>query len=83
MASEQGTATGGETMSLPDFLELTIVEMVNGAAQARGDVELTTEAIVEAFGRVEAGIVECARYPSGAPTLTGLYEIAAEIQGEA
>jgi hypothetical protein len=59
-----------------------LVEMVNGAACARGEKELMSEVIIEAFQRVKAGIVECATYPTGAPTLKGLYEIAAELQGE-
>lgn len=56
-----------------------IVDMVNGAARARGEPELDPKAIEEASERVESGMADCPRYPTGAPSLKGLYEIAKEL----
>jgi hypothetical protein len=57
-----------------------IVDIVNGAAKARGEPPLSSESIEEAVDRVESGIADCDRYPTGAPCLKGLYEIAKELE---
>ena len=54
-------------------------EMVNGAATARGEPVLPENVIEEAYSRVKIGIAECHKYPTGEPSLKGIYEIAKEL----
>lgn len=56
-----------------------IMRLIEAAAKARGDPEIPREFIVKALCKIERGEEEVARYPFGAPSLRGTYNIAARL----
>ncbi|MFA6295307.1 MAG: hypothetical protein WC666_02690 [Candidatus Paceibacterota bacterium] len=60
-----------------------IIEAVEGAAKIRGDLPLPRDFISEALERVNSGKEIVLRYPTGRPSLKGVYDIALRLYNEA
>ncbi|HWB34253.1 MAG TPA: hypothetical protein VG753_02975 [Candidatus Paceibacterota bacterium] len=61
----------------------TYEEMVEAAARQRGDMEVPRPFIIEAIDRIKQGLEQSEHYPSGQPTLIGIYKVAVQLQGRA
>jgi hypothetical protein len=59
-----------------------LVELVEKAAKARGETTVPRDYIVEALERLQCGELQVERYPGGAPSLKGVYEIANRLYTE-
>jgi hypothetical protein len=59
--------------------ENSLAELVEDAAKARNDAKVPREYINDALNRIERGQTEVERYPTGHPTLKGVYGIALEL----
>ena len=59
-----------------------MIELVEGTAKFRNDPAVPRDFITEALERIEAGQEKVSRYPTGAPTLKGVYEVAARMYRE-
>ena len=60
----------------------TLVTLVEGAAIARGEEIIHRDFIVEALERVEKGKEIVQRYPTGAPSLKEVYDVALRLYNE-
>ncbi len=56
-----------------------LVTIVEQAAQARGNPTVSREYIIKALERIECGEEKVVKYPTGAPSLKGIYEIAVKL----
>jgi len=66
-----------------DFVDKEMMELVEKAAEARGDCFVPREFIVKALCKIERGEVEVERYSmTGAPSLKGVYNLALELWQE-
>ncbi len=61
----------------------SFAELVEGAAQARGNPPVARSFIEEALRKINANEVEVTKYPSGSPTLRAVYEVAVLLESEA
>ncbi len=61
------------------FFHKDVMLLVENAANARGEPEIPREFIVEAMCKIERGEEEVVLYPTGAPSLKGVYDIAARL----
>jgi hypothetical protein len=59
-----------------------LVELVEGAAKARGDTPVPRRFIKEALQRIERNEEQVTRYLAGAPSLIEVYEIAMRLESE-
>lgn len=59
-----------------------IIELVEGAALARKEPKIPRDFITEALERVNSGKEIVERYPTGAPSLKGVYNIASRLYKE-
>ncbi len=55
------------------------IDLVERAAQARDEPPVPRQYIEEALRRIDAGQEEVTRYPMGAPSLKGVYDIAVTL----
>lgn len=60
----------------------SLAELVEGAAQARNEPAVARQHIEDALRRIEAGQEEVAKYPTGKPTLKGVYDLATKLEAE-
>ena len=63
-------------------MDQKLVEMAEGAAKARGEIPVPREFIIKALQKIETGDVDIERYPTGQPSLKGIFKLAAELQAE-
>jgi len=59
-----------------------LIKLVEEVAIERGDESVPRDYIVEALEKIELGDIEVKRYPTGLPTLKGVYEIASKLYKE-
>lgn len=59
-----------------------LIGLVEQAAEARGEPTIPREFVVEALQRIELGKESVRRYPTGAPSLKGVYDIASKLHRE-
>ncbi len=57
-----------------------LTELVEEAAKARKRPAIAREFIEEALTRIDSGLEEVERYPTGKPSLSAVYEIADRLQ---
>ncbi|NQT22793.1 MAG: hypothetical protein HQ579_05055 [Candidatus Omnitrophica bacterium] len=62
-----------------DIMHPDIMRLIEAAAKARGDPGIPREFIVKALIKIDRGEEEVVRYPFGAPSLRGTYDIAAKL----
>ena len=60
-----------------------LVEFVEATAKARKEPPVARQYIEEALRRIDAKEEGVSRYPSGSPSLKGIYNIAARLESEA
>ena len=58
------------------MVDASLVNLVEKAAEARDDPVVPREHIVKVLGDIDNGACEVERYPTGLPTLRGVYELA-------
>ena len=63
------------------MFERSLISLVEAAAQARNQPPVPRQFIEEALRRINAGEEEVSRYPMGSPSLRGIYDIAARLEG--
>ncbi len=64
------------------MVDQALVSLVEGAAKARGDEAVPEQFIKEALRRIEAGDEKVGKYPTGQPSLRGVFVIALRIKNE-
>ncbi|PIR98331.1 MAG: hypothetical protein COT88_02350 [Candidatus Colwellbacteria bacterium CG10_big_fil_rev_8_21_14_0_10_41_28] len=57
-------------------------ELVEGAAEARGEAPIPRDFIVEAMEKIELGEEQAERYPTGMPTLKSIFEVGKKLYEE-
>lgn len=65
------------------MIDKSLVELAEKSALARAGIPIAREYIEEAIMLIESGEEEVVRYPSGQPSLKGIYEIAARLESVA
>lgn len=62
---------------------IDLAQFAQNAARLRGDPEVELRFFTEAVAQIERSAVSVERYPSGSPTVKGIYEIAVRLAEEA
>lgn len=62
--------------------KVPFAKLVEDAARARNNPPVERKYIDEALKRVETGKEKVQRYPSGAPSLLGVYDIALRLESD-
>jgi len=57
-------------------MDLEFANLVELAAEARGNQQVPRKFIDEAIAKIEKGEMKTEQYPSGMPSLRGVYDIA-------
>ncbi|MEK7583763.1 MAG: hypothetical protein AAB490_00830 [Patescibacteria group bacterium] len=59
-----------------------LIDLIEGAAQARGEMPVPREYIVLALTRIAEGAESVETYPLGSPSLKGAFDVAARLYAE-
>ena len=59
-----------------------LIELIEKSAKARGESFVPRDYIVEALEKIENGEIDVERYPTGVPSLKGVYAAAQKIYEE-
>lgn len=63
-------------------MDQELVILVEKAAETRGEISIPREHIIKALEKIEDGGEQVERYPSGSPSLKGVFNIATKLHAE-
>lgn len=58
------------------------IELVEGAAKARGEASIPREYIVDALEIIERKEADAERYPGGVPSMKDVFDLAVQLKSE-
>lgn len=59
--------------------KINLINLIMEAAQSRGDREVSEKYIEKALVMIDSGEMKVAMYPTGFPSLKGVYDLALEL----